>query len=96
MKKLLMLVAVVALVGCETRKERIERDKSGAELVNIQGHPYILIQVGGVSGQASGTIYQLVHTPECPTCKVQRIAELDSLLDWQTEFIIRYGKDSGQ
>lgn len=81
MKKVLLFVAVLVMLSCETQKEHIKHECKEPDTIPVGGHPHLSIEVGRVSGQSSGNVYQLLHLPDCPVCKEIRVHELDSILE---------------
>ncbi len=70
MKKLILLVAAVMIVGCHSREEGVRKEvkyRDKMELM-INGHQFWFPVVGSVSGQSGGTVQQLVEDPDCKRC----------------------------
>ena len=81
MKKIAFVVAVIALVGCTTRKEKIAKEQVGNRAdIELNGHDYWLPTVGIVSGQSNGSISQLVHNPDCHKCQMQSDSLISSVI----------------
>ena len=72
-KTVVFIAAVIVLAGCISRKDRLSKEKiCHHNYMELQGHEYWTPTVGSVSGQSSGSIFQLVHLPECQKCREQQ------------------------
>ena len=70
MKKLILLVAAVMIVGCHSREEGVRKEVESRHKMELEinGHQFWFPVVGNVSGQSYGSVQQLVHDPDCKRC----------------------------